>query len=105
MTHITYLASQKCWYYIAVLLDCHSQMVIGWDFKNYRKKELCIEALHDALCRRKITRSLIHHSDRGSQYTSIAYQKILKDNHIVPSMSRKANVQKSVFSLTPGCSH
>ncbi len=91
VTDITYLATAQGWCYLAAIVDCYSRMVVGWSLADHMRTELCSEALADALARRRPGPGLTHHSDRGTQYTSHDYQKLLADNHITCSMSRKGN--------------
>jgi putative transposase len=91
VTDITYLATGEGWLYLAAIVDCYSRAVVGWATATHMRDELCLAALDDAIARRNPPPGLIHHSDRGSQYTSHDYQKRLRDNHIVCSMSRKGN--------------
>jgi putative transposase len=91
VTDITYLATDEGWLYLAAIVDCHSRAVVGWATADHMRDELCLAALDDALERRRPPAGLVHHSDRGSQYTGYAYQKRLSDNHMTCSMSRKGN--------------
>jgi putative transposase len=91
VTDITYLATGQGWLYLAAIVDCYSRAVVGWATASHMRDELCLAALDDAIARRNPPPGLIHHSDRGSQYTGHAYQKRLRDNHMVCSMSRKGN--------------
>ncbi len=91
VTDITYLGTAEGWCYLAAIVDCYSRKIVGWSLADHMRTELCSEALGDALARRRPGPGLVHHSDRGSQYTSHDYQKLLKDNHITCSMSRKGN--------------
>ena len=88
---ITYLWSQEGWVYLAVVIDLYSRRVVGWAMDRRMKKALVIRALLMAINLRKPPPGLIHHSDRGSQYASHAYQKLLKQHGMIPSMSRKGN--------------
>ena len=90
-TDITYLWTQEGWIYLAVVIDFYSRRVIGWSMDRRMKKALVIRALMMAINLRKPPPGLIHHSDRGSQYASHAYQKLLKQHRMVASMSRKGN--------------
>ena len=58
---------------------------------NRLTKELALNALKMAICNNPVTKDILHHSDRGSQYASHEYQKLLKDNGLICSMSRKGN--------------
>ena len=88
---ITYLWTQEGWVYLAVVIDLYSRRVVGWAMDRRMKKALVIRALLMAINLRKPPPGLIHHSDRGSQYASHAYQKLLKQHGMIPSMSRKGN--------------
>ena len=90
-TDITYLWTQEGWIYLAVVIDLYSRRVVGWSIDRRMKKALVIRALMMAINLRKPPSGLIHHSDRGSQYASHAYQKLLKQHGMIPSMSRKGN--------------
>jgi transposase InsO family protein len=88
---ITYLWTQQGWIYLAVVIDLYSRRVVGWCMDRRMKKALVIRALMMAINLRKPPPGLIHHSDRGSQYASHAYQKLLKQYGMICSMSRKGN--------------
>ena len=77
--------------YLAVLLDLFNRKVVGWSASSRMTRQLAMDALQMALGRRNPEKGLLHHSDRGSQYASADYQKILKERGIVCSMSRKGN--------------
>ena len=88
---ITYLRTREGWVYLAVLLDLFSRKVVGWSLRGHMRTELCLEALAQAVTTRAPRAGLLHHTDRGSQYTSDEYQKALKAISARPSMSRKGN--------------
>ena len=88
---ITYIPTAEGWLYLAAVLDLHSRKVVGWAMEPYLRDELVQQALSMALGRRTFSSSLIHHSDRGSQYASAEYQALLAKNHIQVSMSGKGN--------------
>jgi putative transposase len=88
---ITYLWTPEGWLYLAVLLDLYSRRVVGWAVSSRLGKELSLAALRRALVERCPQAGFIHHSDRGSQYTSMAYQKVLRDHGVRVSMSRKGD--------------
>jgi transposase InsO family protein len=88
---ITYLPTTTGWIYLAVLIDLYSRKVIGWAIDSHMRVELCLRALRQATGLRMPAAGLIHHSDRGSQYASIAYTDALDAISAVPSMSRKGN--------------
>ena len=88
---ITYLRVGGRWLYMAVLLDLYSRRVVGWSLGSSLSRELPMAALTRALYERSPDRGLLHHSDRGCQYTSSEYQDLLKENQLRVSMSRKGN--------------
>jgi putative transposase len=89
---ITYVHLARTFAYLAVILDAFSRKAVGWAFENTLDASLAISALENALQARKPTPgSLIHHSDRGVQYASIAYRQRLADRDITISMSRPGN--------------
>jgi transposase InsO family protein len=90
-TDISYLWTQEGWLYLAVVIDLYSRRVVGWAMDRRMKKALVIRALMMAVNLRRPPAGLIHHSDRGSQYASRDYQKLLKQHGLVTSMSRKGN--------------
>jgi putative transposase len=91
VTDITYIPTAQGWLYLAVILDLYSRMVVGWSMSGNCDEELVERALDLALARRRPDPGLLHHSDRGSQYTSRAYQVRLEQAGILVSMSRKGN--------------
>lgn len=90
-TDITYLWTQQGWIYLAVVIDLYSRRVVGWCMDRRMNKALVIRALMMAVNLRKPSPGLIHHSDRGSQYASQVYQKLLQQFGMICSMSRKGN--------------
>jgi putative transposase len=89
VTDITYLPTAEGWVYLAVVLDLFSRKVVGWALSNSLATELVSAALRQAVeSRRPVGQHLLHHSDRGCQYTSDAYQQTLRTLGIQCSMSR-----------------
>jgi len=89
VTDIIYLPTQLGWVYLAVVLDLFSRKVVGWSISESLATPLVSTALRNAIeARRPDTTSLLHHSDRGSQYTSDDYQQTLRTLNITCSMSR-----------------
>lgn len=88
---ITYIATAEGWLYLAVIIDLASRRVVGWAMNERIKADIVCEALRMAYWRRKPDAGLIMHTDRGSQYASGAYRRLIKDYGMVQSMSRKAN--------------
>jgi putative transposase len=92
VTDITYLPTASGWVYLAVVLDLFSRKVVGWSISASLATELISETLRKAIeLRRPRGEQLLHHSDRGCQYTSDAYQATLQTLGIECSMSRTGN--------------
>jgi putative transposase len=85
---ITYLPTGEGWLYLAVLLDAHSRRVVGWAMADHLRTELALDALAMALGQRRPGAGLVHHTDRGCQYTATAYQESLAAHGVTASMSR-----------------
>ena len=88
---VTYIWTQEGWLYLAVVIDLCSRRVVGWSMSTRMKAQLVCDALQMAIWRRRPKSGLIHHSDRGSQYASRAFKKLLKAHGFRGSMSRKGN--------------
>ncbi len=88
---ITYIWTQEGWMYLATVIDVFSRRVVGWAMRPYLSRQLAIEVLQRALDLRSPGQGLIFHSDRGCQYASRDYRRILKSHGIQQSMSRSGN--------------
>lgn len=88
---ITYLWTDEGWLYLATMIDLYSRRVVGWAMSERMTAELVCDALTMALWRRGMPRGVITHSDRGSQYCSAVYQKLIKLHGLQCSMSAKGN--------------
>lgn len=88
---ITYIPTQQGWLYLAVILDLYARRVVGWAMSRRMTDRLTLAALRMALQHRPATGRLLHHSDRGRQYASRAYRRLLAQHRIRRSMSRKGN--------------
>lgn len=86
VSDITYVQTGQGWLYLAAVLDLFSRRVVGWAMAPTLNQELTLSALRMALHQRRPLPGLIHHSDRGSQYTSHAYQLLLKAHQAQPSL-------------------
>jgi len=84
---ITYIATEEGWLYLAGLMDLASRKIVGWALEEQMPTELVECALNRALAQRIPTPKLVHHTDRGCQYTSRSYQERLQSLKIQPSMS------------------
>jgi putative transposase len=82
---ITYVATWAGWLYLAVVLDAWSRRVVGWAMATHLRTELVLEALSMAISQRR-PQAVIHHSDQGSQYTSLAFGNRCREVGIRPSM-------------------
>lgn len=85
---ITYVRSGEGFVYLAFIVDACSRRVVGWSMATHLRTELVIDALQMAIARRKPAPGLVHHSDRGVQYTSLSFGKRLEDEELLPSMGR-----------------
>ena len=90
-TDITYLWTMQGWVYLAIVLDLYSRRIVGWSMDEHMETSLVSRALNMAINLRQPGEGVLHHSDRGSQYASKAYRRLLADNGMVCSMSRKGN--------------
>ena len=96
---ITYIETDEGWLYLAVVIDLFSRRVVGWATADHMRADLVCEAMSRAIMQRSIRQKdhaedsgkLLHHSDRGGQYASGDFQKLLEDYGMCCSMSRKGN--------------
>lgn len=88
---ITYIRLGREFVYLAVILDAFSRKVVGWELSRRLTSDFCLAALGNALAERQPAAGLVHHSDRGIQYASSDYVKLLEKHGALPSMSRPAN--------------
>ncbi|CAA9421582.1 MAG: Mobile element protein [uncultured Rubrobacteraceae bacterium] len=92
LADITYIPTLEGFLYLAFILDTHSRRIVGWSMDSHMthmRTELVVDALVEmAVWRRKPSAGLVHHSDRGVQYTAISFGKRLEEVGIVPSMGR-----------------
>ncbi len=91
VSDITYIWTEEGWLYLAVVMDLYSRMVVGWSMSERMTSKLVVDALQMAIWRRKMPCGVIIHSDRGSQYCSHDYQKLLTENGFICSMSKKGD--------------
>ena len=87
----TYIATEEGWLYVAAVLDLFSRHIVGLSMSDRMTDDLVISALQQAITHRRPDKGLIHHSDRGSQYTSQCFQDLLKKYCIIASMSGVGN--------------
>ena len=88
----TYIWTAEGWLYVAAVMDLFSRRVVGWSMSATMTAQLVTDALVMAIWRRGTPHSVLHHSDRGSQYTSEPFQRLLADHGVTCSMSRAGNV-------------
>ena len=88
LADITYIPTREGFLYLAFILDTYSRKVVGWSMAPHMRTELVVDALEMAVWRRGPVAVLVHHSDRGVQYTAISFGKRLEEVGIVPSMGR-----------------
>lgn len=88
---ITYIPTREGWLYLAAVEDLYSRMVVGWSMADHMESRLVVDALEMAVGRRLPDERLLAHSDRGSQYASEHYQRLLGQHGITCSMSRRAD--------------
>lgn len=88
---ITYLRSWEGWLYLAVVLDCFSRRIVGFAIEDHLRAELVVDALEQALQRRRPGRGLVHHSDQGSQYVSLAFGRRCRLAGIEQSMGGRGS--------------
>jgi putative transposase len=88
---ITYVRSWEGWLYLSFVLDTYSRRVVGWSMANHLKTDLVLDAVNMAIYNRRPAPGLIHHSDRGSQYTSVEFGSRLKEAGLSPSIGSVAD--------------
>ena len=88
----TFVWTSEGWLYVAVVLDLFARRVVGWSMHATMTAQLVTDALIMAVWRRGSVDALLHHSDRGSQYTSESFQRLLRELGVTCSMSRSGNV-------------
>jgi putative transposase len=88
---VTYLRTWEGWLYLAAVQDAYSRAIVGWSMAEHMRTELVLDALQMAIARRRPARGLIHHSDQGSQYVSLAFGQAARDAGISRSMGSKGD--------------
>jgi transposase InsO family protein len=100
VSDITYIGTDEGWLYLATVMDLFSRRIVGWSMSQQIDQQLTLSALGMALQQRgqaiAAGTTLLHHSDRGSQYAAASYQQLLGDWGIIVSMSRKGNCWDNV---------
>jgi putative transposase len=88
---ITYVRTWEGWLYLASVMDCFSRRIVGWALADHLRAELVDDALQMAIARRRPGHGLVHHSDRGSQYTSLVFTRRCRAVGIEVSMGAKGS--------------
>lgn len=94
---ITFVPTSEGWLYVAAVMNVQNRKIIGLSMSDKLSQELTSTALKDAVGRQSPSEGLIHHSDRGRQYASYAYQELLKEYRITQSMSRSGNCYDNAY--------
>lgn len=95
---ITYLRTGEGFLHLAFVLDVYSRKIVGWSMASHLRTELVVDALEMAVWRRKPAAGLVHHSDRGTQYTALSFGTRLEEAGIVPSMGRAGSALDNAIS-------
>jgi putative transposase len=88
---LTYLRTWEGWLYLAAVQDAYSRRIVGWSMADHMRSELVVDALQMAVARRRPAPGLIHHSDQGSQYVSLAFVQAARDAGVARSMGSKGD--------------
>ncbi len=96
--YITYVNTDEGFLYLAFVLDVYSRRIVGWSMTSHLRAELVVDALEMAVWRRKPAAGLVHHSDRGTQYTALSFGNRLEEAGIVPSMGRTGSALDNAIS-------
>jgi putative transposase len=88
---VTYLRTWEGWLYMAAVQDAYSRRIVGWSMADHMRAELVVDALQMAITRRRPAPGLIHHSDQGAQYVSLAFGQAARDAGIARSMGSKGD--------------
>ena len=88
---ITYIRTWEGWLYLAAVMDCYSRRIVGWALADHLRAELVVDALEMAVARRRPDPGLVHHSDRGSQYTSLIFTRRCRSVGIDVSMGSRGD--------------
>lgn len=96
LADITYVPTLECWLFLAVVIDTYSRKIVGWSMRDDLKADLVVDALAMALSRRRPPAGLVHHSDRGSQYTSLVFGKTLRESRLLAAMGSRGDAFDNV---------
>jgi putative transposase len=95
---ITYVKTDEGFLHLAFVVDVYSRRIVGWSMADHLRMELVVDALEMAVWRRKPKAGLVHHSDRGTQYTALSFGKRLEEAGIVPSTGRVGSALDNAIS-------
>lgn len=91
LADITYVPTLEGYLFLGVVMDMFSRKIVGWSMRDNLEAELVVDALGMAVTRRRPPAGLVHHSDRGSQYTSLAFGRTLRESELVASMGSRGD--------------
>jgi putative transposase len=97
---ITYLRTGEGWLYLAAVQDAYSRQIVGWSMATHMRSSLVVDALQMALARRRPAPGLIHHSDQGSQYVSLAFGRAASQAGIAVSMGSRGDAYDNAVAET-----
>jgi putative transposase len=97
---ITYLRTGEGWLYLAAVQDAYSRLIVGWSMATHMRSSLVVDALKMALARRRPGPGLIHHSDQGGQYVSLAFGRAARDAGIAVSMGSRGDAYDNAVAET-----
>ena len=97
---ITYLRTGEGWLYLAAVQDAYSRLIVGWSMATHMRASLVVDALKMALARRRPDPGLIHHSDQGGQYVSLAFGRAARDAGIAVSMGSRGDAYDNAVAET-----
>ena len=100
LSDFTYVSTRQGWLYVAFVIDVFARRIVGWRVSNTMRTDFVLDALEQALYDRRPTESLIHHSDRGSQYVSIRYTEHLTEAGIEPSVGSRGDSYDTALAET-----
>lgn len=95
---ITYVRTWAGWLYLAVVLDAFSRRIVGWSMADHLRTDLVLDALNMAVWNRRPEPGLVHHSDRGCQYTSLAFGRRCREAGILPSMGSRGDAYDNALA-------
>ena len=95
---ITYVRTWAGWLYLAVVLDAFSRRIVGWSMADHLRTDLVLDALNMAVWNRRPEPGLVHHSDRGCQYTSLAFGRRCREAGILPSMGSRGDAYDNAMA-------